>query len=143
MAKAILDVLVVGLAYHDFPIVERFLCSGLALELRRDPGNANDPNAIAVEVPASRIAAPAQGKPSFMLGYVLATQAQRLAPLLDRGIVPSAEPLKVKLGRNGSAHSLMVRLTSEGLEAMPSARVIGTVEAPKRTPGNARIDIWL
>lgn len=55
------------------------LAHGAKLRLRRDDGNAHDPNAVAVDVLSSSVGDPIHA------GFVKATQAAVLAPALDSG----------------------------------------------------------
>jgi hypothetical protein len=61
--------------HHGEALASAELAPGAALELRRDPGNEHDPNAIAVHAPGG----------GEQLGWVPRELAEEIAPELDAG----------------------------------------------------------
>lgn len=62
-----------GFQHHDGESLWPYLTVGDSLELRREPGNSHDPNAIRIEWNGRK------------LGYIPRTQNQATARLLDQG----------------------------------------------------------
>ena len=69
--------------FHDDVLQSDEVSPGRALALSRDPANAHDPNAIAVQTPAGA-----------QVGFVPRDLAARLAPELDAGATWSAVVLR-------------------------------------------------
>ena len=69
----------------------------ISLEMKREPENANDPNAIAVTVTVA-------GKGSYQIGYIPAVLAKFIAPLLDSGKAVSATFREIR-GKYESWHN--------------------------------------
>lgn len=92
------------LQYPEFP-------AGLALVLRREPGNQYDANAIEVLLERRALAAagyrPPDGREIYKLGHVPAKDgtAAWLAPLLDAG-----HPITATFHRHGNATGLWIEL---------------------------------
>jgi hypothetical protein len=74
---------VAGAGRHHAGALQGEVGPGTALELRRDPDNEHDPNAIAVHAPGGE-----------MLGFVPRAVAEELAPQLDRGTTWTAVVLR-------------------------------------------------
>ena len=70
-------------AHHADALASEALAPGRELALRRDPGNAHDPNAIAVHAPGGK-----------QVGWVPREVAAELAPRLDAGEAWSALTLR-------------------------------------------------
>jgi HIRAN domain len=70
--------------FHGEALASSELAPGSALELRRDPGNKHDPNAIAVHVPGA----------GGQVGWVPRELAEEIAPEMDAGRPWSAVVLR-------------------------------------------------
>jgi hypothetical protein len=77
---------VAGYIYYDGPDIEESLRAGQPLELRREPENEHDGNAI--EIYAG----------SYKLGYISRVDNSILARLMDQGAAIEAEVAEVALG---------------------------------------------
>ncbi|HCO61823.1 MAG TPA: HIRAN protein [Porticoccaceae bacterium] len=75
---------IAGFHYYDGEIIFYDLYSGMALELRREPDNRKDSNAIEIYCPLGK------------LGYVPRAANTTLAQMMDRGIALKAELTRVR-----------------------------------------------
>ena len=75
---------IAGFQYYDGEIVFYDLYPGLALQLKREPNNRRDPNAVEIH---SKL-----GK----LGYVPRAENTALAQMMDRGVELKAELTRLK-----------------------------------------------
>lgn len=82
------DFMVAGVAYEGRAEIIRHYCQvGDVVFLVREPTNPFSPNAIKIRL-----------KQGFDIGYVPEVEAKRLAPVLDRGALQSAEIKKILSG---------------------------------------------
>jgi hypothetical protein len=71
-------------------LIQRYCHAGTRLTLKREAANNSDPNAIGVWVPTS-----GQGQKPVQIGHLNRTDANEIAPLLDRGADVQAEVTEV------------------------------------------------
>ena len=76
---------VVGLKFYAFGQATAYLKEGIPLVLRREPLNQHDRNAIEVLVHGEDLNVPGLSGQTLKLGHITASQAEKLAPVLDAG----------------------------------------------------------
>lgn len=135
------EVQIVGLQHHAAGEVLPFLVKGLLLELRREPNNPHDANAIAVIATKSALLFTAAAnnqlltKSEYQIGHVAREAAAELAPNLDWTI-----PVRCTLAR-AAGSGLPVSLPAA---LLPAALLgSGPSAAPKRPNAKDRIAIWI
>jgi hypothetical protein len=101
------DLRVAGVAgardYHADALASESAAPGSSLDLRRDPGNPHDPNAIAVHTPGGE-----------QVGWVPRELAAELAPDLDAGRLWSAVALREQRPSPRDPRSGLVMLLASG-----------------------------
>jgi predicted GIY-YIG superfamily endonuclease len=122
MAQITKNAFLVGMKYHGFRHTSRSPIPSDAIQLKREPTNPHDPNAIAVIITGT------------MAGHVDKKSAEIIAPLLDEGAQWRVEQISVDTG-NASSIPLKIVLEQE-TQSIPPPRV-----ASAKTAGIYRISI--